>query len=81
MEAEDGWAPAAMREYASRLGLGDDLLPPLLVVAWSRYLTGLWERLGTTGEGGPDDEVRAWIRSHRYAAIWREAIGLAERRG
>jgi hypothetical protein len=80
METEDGWASAATREYASRLGLADDLLPALLILAWSRYLTGLWERLGASEDGGPDDEARAWIRSHRYAAIWREAIALAERR-
>jgi hypothetical protein len=81
LEVKDGWARTATREYAARLGVADDLLPALLVVAWSRYLTGLWERLRATEDGRPDDDARAWIRSHRYAAIWREAIALAERGG
>jgi hypothetical protein len=81
LETNDGWAWTATREYAAGLGIADELLPALLVLAWSRYLAGLSERLGATEEGVPDEEARTWVRSHRYAAIWREAIAFAERRG
>jgi hypothetical protein len=80
--ATDGWALAAARDYAHRVGVADDLLPALAVLAWSRYVTGLSERLRVPAlaEQPGETEIRAWIDSHRYAAIWREAITFAESR-
>jgi aminoglycoside phosphotransferase len=80
--AADGWALAAARDYARRVGVADDLLPVLAVLAWSRYVTGWSERLRVpaSAEQPGETDVRAWIGSHRYAAIWREAITWAESR-
>jgi hypothetical protein len=68
------WAPRYISRYAQRLGLSPQLLAPLFVLCWSRYVTTLAGRLHDIEGGILDSDTTAWLRSNRYYSLWHYAV-------
>jgi aminoglycoside phosphotransferase len=72
------WAARYIERYAVALGLPRDVLPPLFVLTWLRYVGGLIARL-SAGEDGGRRRLRsattAWLRQNRYFQLWLQSVG------
>lgn len=70
------WACSYVTRYRERLNLAPEMLAPLFVVTWGRYVAGLVTRLIDTGESDKrvEEETIKWMRSNRYYVLWRYAI-------
>ena len=73
---ESPWARPYIDRYAHRMQLGPELLTPLFVLCWGRYVAGLISRLHDLGDaaGTVESETTEWLRSNRYYALWYHAI-------
>lgn len=76
----DPWGPPYAARYAEALGISRELLKPLFVLYWCRYLATLLSRvkLANAAAGGTAGETLAWLRSNRYYALWRHTLAHAE---
>jgi aminoglycoside phosphotransferase len=70
------WAWPYVTRYRERLNLAPEMLAPLFVVTWGRYVAGLVMRLQESNESGSliGNETAKWLRSNRYYVLWRYAI-------
>ncbi|GEM_PF-648454 len=70
------WACPYVARYRERLNLAPELMAPLFVATWGRYVAGLVVRLQESNEAGGRvrDETVKWLRSNRYYVLWRYAI-------
>jgi aminoglycoside phosphotransferase len=70
------WAAPYITRYADRMELPRELLAPLFVLCWSRYVAGLVMRLYQvdTAKQRLAEETVAWLRSNRYYLLWRYAV-------
>jgi aminoglycoside phosphotransferase (APT) family kinase protein len=70
------WAWPYVKRYRERLNLAPEMLVPLFVATWSRYVAGLLMRLQESNEAGSmvEDETIKWLRSNRYYMLWKYAI-------
>ncbi|MGH7456959.1 MAG: aminoglycoside phosphotransferase family protein, partial [bacterium] len=70
------WAWSYVARYRERLKLAPELLAPLFVVTWGRYVAGLVMRLQESNESGSmvGDETVKWLRSNRYYVLWRHVV-------
>jgi aminoglycoside phosphotransferase len=72
------WTAKYIERYAVALGLPRDVLPPLFVLTWLRYVGGLIARL-SAGEDGGRRRLRsattAWLRQNRYFQLWLQSVG------
>jgi aminoglycoside phosphotransferase (APT) family kinase protein len=62
--------------YCEMLNLSRDLLKPLFVLSWSRYLATMLARLKGSEAAGDmlsDDSVK-WLRTNRYYHIWQHSV-------
>lgn len=77
---ESAWTRPYVLDYARRIGLPPELLSPLLVLCWIRYLTTLLRRIDEAVEAGEpvSQETAAWLRSNRYYALWRHSLAHVE---
>ena len=76
--SEKSWTRGYIAQYVEKLGLSRDLLVPLFVLCFTRYLSGLIARLQATGEV-LDIETSAWLRTDRAYVLWREAVQHSHR--
>ncbi len=75
----DGWAAAAARDLAARIGLDAGWIRPLMLVSLARASVGLIERLHDGAATRVAPETLEWLRGHRYVAAWRAlALGSEE---
>ena len=75
----DGWAVAAARDLAARIGLDAGWIRPLILVSLARASVGLLERLHDGAATRVAPETLEWLRGHRYVAAWRAlALGSEE---
>jgi aminoglycoside phosphotransferase (APT) family kinase protein len=74
------WAWPYVARYRERLNLAPEMLAPLFVVTWGRYVAGLLLRLQESNEAGGivGNETVKWLRSNRYYVLWRYAIEHAK---
>ncbi len=70
------WAHPYITRYAKNMQLGTEVLTPLFVLCWSRYVASLITRLHDfdMSERGLENETVRWLRSDRYYALWRHTI-------
>ncbi|MGH7597177.1 MAG: aminoglycoside phosphotransferase family protein, partial [bacterium] len=70
------WACSYVMRYRERLNLAPEMLTPLFVVTWGRYVAGLVMRLQESNEASSmvGNETVKWLRSNRYYLLWRYAI-------
>lgn len=70
------WASSYVMRYRERLNLTSDMLAPLFVATWGRYVAGLLLRLQESNEAGSlvGNETIKWLRLNRYYMLWRYAI-------
>lgn len=70
------WAQRYVKDYADKLQLCPQVLTPLMVLAWVRYLAGLLARLDHTESlnGQVDPSTAAWLRTNRYYMLWQYAV-------
>ena len=71
------WARPYVLSYAEQTHLPMDVLTPLFVLCWARYVAGLVLRLGDEGDsrwGRPGPETAAWLRANRYFALWKHSL-------
>ncbi|CAN5421018.1 hypothetical protein BH10CHL1_BH10CHL1_45260 [soil metagenome] len=71
----NAWARPYIGRYATSLALAPELLKPLFVLCWSRYVMRLVTRLHDEDAhqllGG---ETLSWLRSNRYYALWQHTV-------
>lgn len=74
------WAGSYVTRYRERLNLAPEMLAPLFVVTWGRYVAGLVMRLQESNEAGSlvANETVKWLRSNRYYVLWKYAIEHAK---
>lgn len=69
------WAQRYIAGYTSVMQLRPDLLVPLFVLCWTRYVVNRTIRAAAaSGSKLPDKRVMDWVRSDRYYAYWRHAV-------
>jgi len=70
------WARPYVTRYCERLKLSHEMLAPLFVSTWGRYVAGLIARLQESGEAGSTvgNETVKWLKTNRYYVLWRYAI-------
>ncbi len=70
------WACSYVTRYRERLHLAPEMLAPLFVLTWGRYVAGLVMRLQESNEAGGivGNETVKWLRSNRYYVLWKYAI-------
>jgi aminoglycoside phosphotransferase (APT) family kinase protein len=68
------WARPYVARYAERLGMSSQLMKPLFVLCWCRYVARLLVRIAGEGSGLETEQAAAWLRENRYFALWREAV-------
>jgi hypothetical protein len=70
------WAWTYVRRYCERFKLSREILAPLFVATWGRYVAGLVLRLQESNESRRmvGDETVKWFRTNRYYVLWRYAI-------
>jgi aminoglycoside phosphotransferase len=73
---QEAWARSYVEAYAQRIQLSPDLLPPLFVFCWARYMSNLLVRLDGGGAvpGRVEPGTADWLRSNRYYALWRHTL-------
>ena len=71
----DGWARTYWRRYAVALQLPHELMKPLFVACWSRYLARLVHRLTDSGtELDRASQTAVWLRQNRFFTLWRHTV-------
>jgi hypothetical protein len=68
------WTTPSIRRYCLDLRLDLDVVPPLFVLCWVRYVARLAQRLCVEQSGVHAGAARDWLRQNRYFALWRESI-------
>lgn len=69
------WSQPYARRYGESLKIPQEILKPLFVATWSRYVTGLIARLQESGEGSTVGNATVqWLKTNRYYVLWRYAI-------
>ncbi len=70
------WARPYIDNYAKQAPLPSDVLMPLFILTWARYVNGLATRLLDERRSAQqlDEENSEWLRSNRYYALWRYTI-------
>jgi len=76
-----GWAKPYVLHYAELLNILPDLLKPLFVLSWTRYLAHMVARLKGSENGGNKlaEETVSWLRGNRYYQIWQHTVENSER--
>lgn len=78
--SHSAWAIPHVERVAARLELPRDLLTPLMIASWARYVARVPERL-SLARGGHGDPTADWFESSRFAAIWRHTVENIDRLG
>ncbi|MCX6044535.1 MAG: aminoglycoside phosphotransferase family protein [Chloroflexi bacterium] len=70
------WARPYIKRYVASMALAPELLNPLFVLCWSRYVMRLVTRLHDVEDAqqGLGDETLGWLRSNRYYALWQHTV-------
>jgi len=72
----NAWARSYVARYCERLKLSQEILVPLFVATWGRYVAGLIARLQESSEtaGTVGNETVKWMKTNRYYILWRFAV-------
>jgi aminoglycoside phosphotransferase len=70
------WAWTYVTRYYEKFNLSRELVIPLFVLTWGRYVAGLVMRLQESNENGSlvGNETVKWLKSNRYYVLWRYAV-------
>ncbi|MFQ5652193.1 MAG: aminoglycoside phosphotransferase family protein [bacterium] len=70
------WAGSYVQRYCQRLDLDPQVIPPLFVICWSRYLGSLIRRLSLAApQRKPlSHDTQQWLRANRYYQMWRYTV-------
>jgi aminoglycoside phosphotransferase len=70
------WAKPYIAPHCQRLNLPNEIIAPLFVLTWGRYVAGLMARLQTENESNKpiDRETVKWLMTNRYYHLWKYAI-------
>ena len=71
-----GWAQPYIRSYSEEMGLSPELLRPLFVLSWVRYLGNMVARLKGSEAAGKQlaEQTVTWLRKNRYYRIWQHTV-------
>jgi len=74
--APNAWARPHIERYCERLNLSHEMIAPIFISTWARYVAGLMARLQGSNEAGSmvGNETVKWLRSNRCYVLWRCAI-------
>ena len=72
----NAWTRPYVTRYCERLRFSQEILAPLFVSTWGRYVAGLIARLQESSETGSmaGTETMKWLKTNRYYILWRYAI-------
>ena len=72
----NSWAVRFIAQYRDMIELSEELLKPLFVLCWSRYVAGIVTRLQGGGNSLPtlDEKTLQWLRTNRYYKMWKYTI-------
>lgn len=68
------WARPIVQRYREGIGLDADLVRPLIVLCWLRYVARLAERLCVENRTEYSSETTGWLRQNRYFELWHDSI-------
>ena len=73
---KQAWARSHVLRYAQHLQLSPELLRPLFVLCWARYVSGLVSRLSNMSDSAIAFErsTEPWLIQNRYFALWKHAL-------
>ncbi len=74
------WATPHLLRYSEALGIPRELLKPLFVLSWSRYLGNMAARLRGAENGSAQlaEQTVSWLRGNRYYRIWQYTVENAD---
>lgn len=67
------WTKPFVSKYTTRLQLDRNVVAPLFLLTWARYVAQLAWRLRAAG-GTLDAETADWIRNNRYYMLWQHTL-------
>ena len=72
----NAWARPYVERYCERLNVSPEMLAPLFVATWSRYVAGLVARLqaDTAANQQIDQATLKWLKTNRYYQLWKFTI-------
>jgi aminoglycoside phosphotransferase (APT) family kinase protein len=72
----NAWARPYVERYCEGLKLSQEMLAPLFVATWGRYVAGLIARLqeGAAENQKIDQATLKWLKTNRYYQLWKYAI-------
>lgn len=72
----NAWARPYLERYGERLKVSRDILAPVFVATWSRYVAGLIARLqdGADSSRPIDQTTIKWLKTNRYYQLWKYSI-------
>lgn len=70
------WARPYIMRYVKDMQLSSEMLTPLFVLCWSRYVASLVKRLHDfdISDRLLENQTARWLRCNRYYALWRHTI-------
>lgn len=68
------WCLPLVEQYRLDLGIAADLVRPLFVLCWLRYVVSLAQRLCLDGSADPPAGAAAWLRGNRYFHLWEAGV-------
>lgn len=69
------WARPYIERYAAVMQIAPDLMLPLFILCWTRYVVNRALRsAAAAGLGLPDMRTMDWVREDRYYAFWRHTV-------
>lgn len=71
---KNAWARPYITHYSEKLKLSHEVLNPLFILCWCRYVGNLINRLTNFGLLTLDDATCAWLQSNRYYALWKYTL-------
>ena len=74
--ASSAWARPYLTRYANQLQLAPEIVAPLFILTWGRYVAELTARLHDFrhATGQLAGTTLEWLRTNRYYALWRHTI-------
>ncbi len=72
----NAWARPYVERYCERLRVSHEMLAPLFVATWGRYVAGLLARLQEGAESNQevDPTTLKWLKTNRYYQLWKYTI-------
>lgn len=72
---ENAWSVSYLEQYRQKMNIPEELMKPLFVICWCRYVAGLITRLNS-GHSTEKfaKETENWLKVNRYYILWKYTL-------